>query len=664
MRFLNRVTVLVLSILSIFSIILPQLLVAGWPGGGNIFQDPVLRDIYTLQNQRNGEGLLVYLGNKEPRYRKAAAIGLASVQSPGVVEPLSRILKDENPEVRLAVAYAMGQVGDNQSEPYLLKAYCEETCPDVKQAILEALGKCGTTKGLTFLIDLSITGQPEAVRVGQVWGIYRYLLRNIILPGGTQLCVESLAAENPVKVRLIAANYLARGGDLDLTAFRNALLEAVKKEKDVFVLMNVVRALGKVKHNEALARLKELATAGQAQDYRVRVNALRALADFEYKKVSPVILKLTADPDVSVAVTASEYFTLSGNAGDAQKYLATAQELNNWRTRANMLTAALTFEKNSQKRKRISDSIITAYNQSVNPYEKASLCGGLSGDLSSIRFIETCVNSNIGKEPVISTSGMNALVEMSKTAQKKGDRELFKTLSQVLKRGIESGDSSIIAVVAGVLRDPGMEFKQEFKDISFLEVALAKCQGPEHIEARLELEKTIAFFKGEEKELKPGGLPGINRPIDWEKVVVIPPDQRIRVKTSKGNIVIQLKVEQAPGSVLNFIELIKENFYLKAHHTFHRVVPNFVIQGGCPWGDGFGGPAHTIGSELGPLNYEEGTVGMASAGKDTEGSQWFITHSPVPHLDGRYSIFGTVVEGMDVVHKIEIGDQITGFDIL
>jgi cyclophilin family peptidyl-prolyl cis-trans isomerase len=94
----------------------------------------------------------------------------------------------------------------------------------------------------------------------------------------------------------------------------------------------------------------------------------------------------------------------------------------------------------------------------------------------------------------------------------------------------------------------------------------------------------------------------------------------------------------------------------------HRVVPNFVIQDGCPRGDGVGGPAFTIGSELGPLYYEEGSVGMASAGKDTEGSQWFITHSPTPHLDGRYTIFAKVVEGMDVVHKIEIGDKILGFE--
>jgi len=89
-----------------------------------------------------------------------------------------------------------------------------------------------------------------------------------------------------------------------------------------------------------------------------------------------------------------------------------------------------------------------------------------------------------------------------------------------------------------------------------------------------------------------------------------------------------------------------------------------VIQGGCPRGDGWGSENYSIRSELGPLRYNEGYVGMASSGKDTEGVQWFITHSPTPHLDGRYSIFAKVIYGMEVVHQIEIGDQIHSIEIL
>ncbi len=98
--------------------------------------------------------------------------------------------------------------------------------------------------------------------------------------------------------------------------------------------------------------------------------------------------------------------------------------------------------------------------------------------------------------------------------------------------------------------------------------------------------------------------------------------------------------------------------------NFHRVVPNFVIQGGCNRGDGYGGEDYSIRSEFANLRYQEGSVGMASAGKDTEGTQWFVTHSPTPHLDGRYTIFAQVEEGMDVVNKIEVDDVIDGVVVL
>lgn len=97
---------------------------------------------------------------------------------------------------------------------------------------------------------------------------------------------------------------------------------------------------------------------------------------------------------------------------------------------------------------------------------------------------------------------------------------------------------------------------------------------------------------------------------------------------------------------------------------FHRVVSNFVVQGGDPRGDGWGGPGYSLRSEFSPLSYETGTVGIASAGKDTEGSQFFITHSPQPHLDGRYTVIGRVVEGMDVVDKLQVGDRMFDFKVL
>jgi len=106
--------------------------------------------------------------------------------------------------------------------------------------------------------------------------------------------------------------------------------------------------------------------------------------------------------------------------------------------------------------------------------------------------------------------------------------------------------------------------------------------------------------------------------------------------------------------VANFEKITKEGFYDGL--TFHRVISNFVIQGGCPKGNGTGGPGYTIKCEINSHKHGTGALSMAHAGKDTGGSQFFITHSPQPHLDGVHTVFGKVVKGMDVVNSIQAND--------
>jgi len=115
--------------------------------------------------------------------------------------------------------------------------------------------------------------------------------------------------------------------------------------------------------------------------------------------------------------------------------------------------------------------------------------------------------------------------------------------------------------------------------------------------------------------------------------------------------------ELSPATCINFYQLAKSGFF--NGKNFHRVISNFVAQGGCTRGDGYGSLDYTIRSEFAPAYYDdEGWVGMASAGPHTECTQFFITHAPTPHLDGKYSLFGKVTEGMDNVHKLSPGDII------
>jgi peptidyl-prolyl cis-trans isomerase B (cyclophilin B) len=142
--------------------------------------------------------------------------------------------------------------------------------------------------------------------------------------------------------------------------------------------------------------------------------------------------------------------------------------------------------------------------------------------------------------------------------------------------------------------------------------------------------------------------------------MIVDPKRSYRacVETERGAITIDLFVQHAPRTVNNFVFLAREGFYDGV--TFHRVIANFMIQGGDPTGSGRGGPGYRFADELrgNPLRHGTGALSMANAGPDTNGSQFFITHSPQPHLDGKHTVFGQVVSGQEVVDAVRQGDRL------
>jgi len=138
------------------------------------------------------------------------------------------------------------------------------------------------------------------------------------------------------------------------------------------------------------------------------------------------------------------------------------------------------------------------------------------------------------------------------------------------------------------------------------------------------------------------------------------------IHTEKGEMEVEFYTEDAPGTVANFLKLSKEGYYDGL--TFHRVIPDFVIQGGCPKGDGTGGPGYKIDCELDGENqyHDRGVLSMAHAGRNTGGSQFFICHSRknTAHLDRNHTVFGKVVSGLDVIDSIRQGDVMTKIEVL
>ena len=131
----------------------------------------------------------------------------------------------------------------------------------------------------------------------------------------------------------------------------------------------------------------------------------------------------------------------------------------------------------------------------------------------------------------------------------------------------------------------------------------------------------------------------------------------VSIKTNRGEMELELYPEHAPKTVNNFVFLAEQGYYNGV--VFHRVISDFVIQGGDPTGTGRGGPGYSFEDEVAgnPLKHERGVISMANAGPNTNGSQFFITHSPQPHLDGKHTVFGRVVKGLELVDAIQQGDR-------
>jgi cyclophilin family peptidyl-prolyl cis-trans isomerase len=188
--------------------------------------------------------------------------------------------------------------------------------------------------------------------------------------------------------------------------------------------------------------------------------------------------------------------------------------------------------------------------------------------------------------------------------------------------------------------------------------------------ARAVRAKAAAALRARGAEAPDPGPQAVERPALDYRDAVAPYDPRPAVAlytpraflhTRKGRIEIHLDVVNAPLTVASFVSLARRGFYDGL--TFHRVEPGFVVQGGCPRGDGNGGPGYALRCELSPRSYARGSVGMALSGKDTGGSQFFITLQPQPQLDGGYTLFGSVVAGMDVVDRLEPGDVIERVEV-
>lgn len=617
------------------------------------------KDIYLWQYQRQGiEKLTALLEHKDNNIRLLSVKALGRIQDPSSIDSIAKCLKDSDINVRIHAAFALGQMWNPASEAPLLEALKTEKDLQVTNIIIEALGKVGTEKTIAKFIEMFPQEKykySETIAYSCGLLIYRGVENESLI---RKLITYSLHPSAKIRGHVSYALMRAKK-----PRTINHLLQLLY-DKNPYCRMNAARGIGYIKGQKALPHLY---VAINDKDARVAVNALNALrnlTDVDATKVialtrhknhhiSLAAISVLGDLKLDVHKQLLEIFSESDDLKKGEILISLAkiqpqvcvQQINSLKKPGALLQAkiaeALGFIDNKVSVAKLRQ-MLSLKNNYVLQMVVASL-----GKISCEDTTEDLIKSLSSLDMAVVTYAADALANKKAVAK---IPDLIHTYHQLkTPDDIEAMQAIINAVGKMTIQShkKGIAFLQ--KVVSDSHPLLSKMSQDYLAKLHIKFDKPTAKSKAA-KIL-----------FTYEDINSLP-EFTIEVVTNKGKFVMRPCIKEAPIAVYNFYQLINKNFYQNL--TFHRVVSNFVVQGGDPRGDGWGGPGYNIPCEYNMLRYKRGMVGMPLAGKDTGGCQLFITHSPQPHLNGKYTIFGEVVTGMDIVDLIQTGDRIRQMKII
>ena len=629
-----------------------------------------LNEIASLEDLRAASAVVAgYLSDEDPVVRSRAALALGRIQDTSSVREVLPLAGDASPEVRSSVAFALGQIGSSPTfAAYSLAGSASETLlkllsdpsRDVKLAAAEALGKTKSRRAVNQLskllsasdrllaqqaaLSLAFVRDSTALPVlweaagsrdeGLRWRI-AYALEN--MPHTKSIkALSRLARDKSWLVRSFAARALTKiEDDGSLSILVGLLLDP-----DWHVRVNAARGLGSFKNEKSVSALVSALGDGS---FHVRASACASLGKIGSEKATDFLWVLSTDRSPSVRAEAARAYLLCGKDLAAESANSILRD-EIWFVRASAYEAL-----GEAKVRDFLPTLRKAYLSEKDRRVRASCIVGMgkSKDAAALPILKEASGDT---DLVVVTCLCEALGEIGNPRAAGLVREIYEKWKNNPEPDVRLAAIETLKKLEAVGALPIYRESLFDKDYRVREAAYAALRELWGFSAAESL-RTLSLLAFPAPAEIPQGYKALTRSYTGNAVI----------RTEKGDIVIQLLGEEAPNTVENFVKLAEQGFYNGL--TFHRVVPNFVIQGGCPRGDGWGGPGYTIRCEINRRHYLTGTVGMALSGKDTGGSQFFVTHSPQPHLDGRYTVFGEVVSGMDVVDRVERDEKILGIEL-
>lgn len=609
-----------------------------------------------------------------PLIRSRAALAAGRIGKREAAAALVGLLNDSVVEVRANAAFALGEIGDTATAT--IAALGARSVGQGADAV-EAIAALGKIAGPTARPHVE-----NALRTRTSGGELREALlaywRFPRLPITSQLLVPHTKSVDP-EIRWRAVYALVRGG---ADPANNANFRQWLSDTDPLTRSFAARGLSAARADSAGFRADSearlLAALSDASPW-VRINAVGVLAGYRNVEHAPSIAALRTDPDLNVRMAAIAALAALRAPAAAQPLAALVRDatqpagirgaaLNSlmqleiasgsalaWemaqlpdpivrKLAAGALGSARTTEARNSLYRLSSDSDRRVRVQAV------SSVANLTGDtltLARTFFIEKLADV----DPYVRAAALNGLEQIAAA----GDEAIvLEAFERALQDSTEESGVAAIGVLAKLAAaNPAVQrsFQARFplERITTEQVRRAAARRLKLDESCCKLEAQPDLYGRVTRDVLVPALRGAPLP-------------RVRVTTAAGVFEMELFAADAPITVDNFLKLVRARYF--DNGRWHRVVPNFVLQDGDPTGTGSGGPGYAIRDEMNRQRYLRGVLGMALSGPDTGGSQWFVTHTPQPHLDGGYTVFGRVVSGMEIADRVIQEDPIVSIQVI
>lgn len=612
----------------------------------NKFNDPIIYKINEQKFNRWKSHLLKCLDYPQAQYKTETILAFASLRD---VSPLEKVMElvqtSKSSTVRSTAAFFLGESSSKKSIPILYKALQDESDSETQKQLLIALSKKIQPNQLFMVTEFS----PKDSISEEGYLLSLFILRERMIYNSNLGNIAMLYSKDLQKKtgnRKLSSFLLTLCDSTLIEHQEEKIKQLLIGETSPDIVSNLLITLSRLKkeHNGMLFE-----TSFKSKNWRVRMIALECIYENGNRNYTQAFYQALKDSVLQVRRAASEILASQAQVSQNFEFLREAREQTDWQTKLNLYEGAFLKSKDTA----ILDEVFKLYDKTENRFEKEACIKILGLSRSTYKKIKEVIFST--PDPLIRTTCAKILGSFN--IKRSFPRELDREFINIYIKGIASGDPGVVSIFSKILSDPFLRYYELIEDTALLYSIRDELKDKQEFTALEAINKLI--FKIDSTQIIEARIP-ILKP-DWDAIKLIDRNQKILIKTSKGDIIVKLCVEKSPVAVSNFVSLIRNDYY---SNTVINMARGNIIQSGCKRGDGFGRKPYLVPFEVGINSFNSPTLNMVPAKSGLESTQWYISINPVEVNLGASLPIGIVETDTNLLQTIETGDTVISITLL